>query len=81
MSKAEIYDQLISEYGNKFTKEEAKYAIDNIKADWKENALKTAEAYQETMNMSNNAIYDQLISEYGNKFTKEEAKYAVDNLK
>lgn len=30
MSKAAIYDQLISEYGDKFTAEEAQYAIDNL---------------------------------------------------
>ena len=33
MSKAGIYDQLISEHGEKFTQEEAQYAVDNIKAD------------------------------------------------
>ena len=80
MSKAGIYDQLISEYGGQFTEEAAQYAIDNIEADWKENALKSAENYQETMAMSPNAIYDQLISEHGEKFTEEEAQYAIDNL-
>jgi len=30
MSKDAIYDQLTSEYGEKFTAEEAKYAIDNL---------------------------------------------------
>lgn len=30
MSKAGLYDQLISEYGDQFTKEEAQYAIDNL---------------------------------------------------
>ena len=30
MSKNAIYDQLISEYGEKFTAEEAQYAIDNL---------------------------------------------------
>ena len=30
MSKAGVYDQLISEYGEKFTLEEAQYAIDNL---------------------------------------------------
>ncbi|WP_371860547.1 Ltp family lipoprotein [Paenibacillus chibensis] len=81
MSKAGIYDQLTSEYGENFPREAAKYAIDNIVFDWKENALKKAESYAETMNMSNSAIYEQLISEYGEKFTKEEAKYAIDHLK
>ncbi|MBP1951738.1 hypothetical protein J2Z27_000773 [Jeotgalicoccus aerolatus] len=31
MSKAGIYDQLVSEYGEQFTPEEAQYAIDNPK--------------------------------------------------
>ncbi|WP_243444963.1 Ltp family lipoprotein [Romboutsia maritimum] len=31
MSSSAIYDQLISEYGEKFTEEEAHYAVDNLK--------------------------------------------------
>ena len=80
MSKQGIYDQLTSEYGEKFTPEEAQYAIDNIKGDYLEAALKSAKNYQETMSMSKDAIYDQLTSEYGEKFTAEEAQYAIDNL-
>ena len=80
MSKTGIYDQLTSEYGEKFTVEAAQYAIDNITVDRKENALKKAKLYQETMSMSPAAIYDQLTSEYGEKFTAEEAQYAIDNL-
>lgn len=80
MSKIGLYDQLTSEYGEKFTEEAAQYAIDNVEADWNENALKKAKTYQETMSMSKNAIYDQLISEYGEKFTADEAQYAIDNL-
>ncbi|AIU30021.1 Hypothetical protein Cul210931_0664 [Corynebacterium ulcerans] len=80
MSKAGIYNQLTSEYGEKFSPEAAQYAIDTIKADWNKNALETAKKYQDTMAMSSDAIYDQLISEYGEKFTPEQARYAVDNL-
>ena len=80
MSKAGIYDQLISEYGEKFTPEEAQYAVDNVEADWKANALAKEESYQEMMSMSPSAIYDQLVSEYGEKFTAEEAQYAIDNM-
>lgn len=80
MSKAGIYDQLTSDFGEGFPTESAQYAIDNIVFDWKENALKSAQTYAETMNMSDSAIYDQLVSDYGEKFTPEEAKYAIDNL-
>jgi len=81
MSKAGIYDQLTSEHGEKFPAEAAKYAMDNLVFDWKENALKKAQSYAEMMSMSDKDIYDQLISEHGEKFTPEEAKYAIDNLK
>ena len=80
MSKAGLYDQLTSEYGGQFTAAAAQYAVDNIKADWKANALAQAKEYQDTMSMSPAAIYDQLISEYGGQFTKEEAQYAIDHL-
>ena len=40
MSKQGIYDQLTSEYGEKFDAEAAQYAIDNLNADYNENALK-----------------------------------------
>ena len=81
MSKVGIYDQLVSEYGEAFPEEAAQYAIDNIEFDWNENALKSAENYQDIMDMSHAAIYDQLVSEYGEQFTPEEAQYAIDNLK
>lgn len=80
MSKASIYDQLTSDYGERFSAEAAQYAMDNLEADWKNNALKKAKTYSDTMHMSKAGIYDQLISEYGEKFTSEEAQYAVDNV-
>ena len=60
--------------------EAAQYAIDNVKADWKQNALEKAKTYQSTMSMSKQRIYEQLVSEYGEQFTPEEAQYAIDNL-
>ena len=81
MSKKSIYDQLTSEHGEQFTTKEAQYAIDNIKADWKANALETAKSYQENMNMSIEDIRNQLTSEYGEQFTKEEADYAISHIK
>ena len=69
MSKQGIYDQLTSEYGEKFPADAAQYAIDNVKADWNANALAKAKMYQDQMNMSASAIHDQLTSEYGEQFT------------
>ena len=80
MSKQGIYDQLTSEYGEKFPEEAAQYAIDNLNADYNKNALEKAKDYQKNLNMSTEAIREQLTSEYGEKFTEEEADYAVSNL-
>ncbi|WP_295250800.1 Ltp family lipoprotein [uncultured Catenibacterium sp.] len=80
MSKAAIYDQLTSSYGEGFPAEAAQYAVDHLVADYKANALEKAKSYQTRMHMSRSAIYEQLTSSYGEKFTAEEAQYAVDNL-
>lgn len=80
MSKAGIYDQLTSEYGEQFSAEAAQYAVDTMTADWNANALAKAKDYQNTMAMSPDAIHDQLTSEYGEKFTAAEADYAIAHL-
>ena len=79
MSKAGLYNQLTSEYGEQFTAEAAQYAIDNVNADWSANALAKAKDY-DMMRMSKAGLFDQLTSEYGEQFTAEEAQYAVDNI-
>lgn len=80
MSKLGIYEQLTSEYGEKFKPEDAQYAIDHLKFDYNKNALKKAQEYVKDTNMSKRAIYDQLVSQNGEKFTESEAKYAIDHL-
>ncbi|MBI2596366.1 Ltp family lipoprotein [Candidatus Daviesbacteria bacterium] len=80
MSKQGVYDQLVSEYGGKFSPAAAQYGIDNVKADWNANALAKAKNYQDSMHMSPAAIHDQLTSAYGEKFTQSEADYAIQHL-
>lgn len=79
-SQAKLYDQLTSDYGEKFTAEQAQYAVDNVEADWNAEAAESARNYQDTMGMSGAALIDQLTSDYGEKFTYEEAQQAVDQL-
>lgn len=45
ISKKGLHDHLTSEYGEQFSPEAAQYALDNVKTDWKENALQSAEIY------------------------------------
>ena len=80
MSKKRLYEQLTSQYGEKFTSDAAQYAIDYLNADYKANALAKAKIYQKQFNKSKSAIYDQLVSPYGEEFTEEEANYAIQHL-
>ena len=80
MSKAGVYDQLTSEYGEQFSPEAAQYGVDNVQADWNANALAKAKSYQETMAMSPESIREQLTSEYGEQFTAEESDFAIQHL-
>lgn len=80
MSKARLYKQLTSEYGEKFPADAAQYAVENVSADWNANALETAKSYYNNMSMSKDRVYQQLVSEYGEQFTPEEAQYAIDHL-
>ena len=69
-------DQLTS--FEKFTDEEAQYAVDNAGIDWKKAAVEKAKNYQNTLGMSKEGLKDQLTS--FEKFTDEEAQYAIDNI-
>lgn len=58
---------------------EAKAKEESVPREHK-SALKQAESYAETLNMSKAGIYDQLTSEYGANFPPEAAQYAIDNI-
>lgn len=75
ISKQGMRNWLTSE-PNLFSPEAAQWTVDNMKADWKANALEKAKSCQGTPE----EIYSHLISdEVG--FTEEEAGYAVFQLK
>lgn len=77
MSKQGMHNWLTSE-PNLFSPEAAQWAVDNVRADWKANALEMAKSDQQE-GMSREDIHLHLISdEVG--FTKEEADYAVSHL-
>lgn len=80
MSKAALYEQLTSEYGEGYSSEVAQYAIDHLNADYNYNALMKARSYRDDMGLSTDEIYEQLVSEYGEQFTPSQAQYAIDNM-
>lgn len=78
MSKAEVYRTLTSDaFG--FPDESAQYAIENIDADWRNNALEKARYFQDERQKSHAETHRILASDtYG--FTEDEADYAIANL-
>lgn len=58
-----------------FTESEAKYAVNNCGANWKEQAVLKAEEYLNSSSFSKQGLIDQLIFE---GFTKKQAEYGVD---
>lgn len=79
-SKKGLFDQLSSDYGDKFSAEAAQYAVDNVEVDWKAEALESAKNYMEISPMSPDGLRDQLTSDYGDKFTQKQADYAVEQV-
>ena len=73
-SKTGLFDQLKFEG---YTDSEAKYAVENCGADWKEQAVKAAQSYLSFMAFSNSGLIDQLKYD---GYTEEEAKYGVENI-
>ncbi|MBS7008406.1 Ltp family lipoprotein [Anaerostipes sp.] len=70
-SKSGLIEQL--EYEG-FTKKEAKYAVDNCGANWKEQAAKKAEQYLRNQSFSRSGLIEQLEYE---GFTSKQARYGV----
>ena len=60
-----------------YSSEEAKYAVDNCGADWKEQAAKKAQDYLDYMSFSRSELINQLEYE---GFTSSQAQYGVDKV-
>ena len=81
-SKQGLIDQLSSDYGDGYEKEDAEFAVNAIEkngeVDWVEQAKKAAEEYLDTMSFSKDGLIEQLESDYGDQYTHEEAVEAVE---
>ncbi len=83
-SKKGLINQLSSPYGDNYTEEQARTAVNAIEknglVDWKEQAVKSAKNYLSFTSFSRQGLIEQLSSEYGDQFTLEEATYAADQV-
>lgn len=67
-----LYEQLKYE---RYSDEEAKYAVDNCGANWNSQAAKAAKDYLKFMSFSRKDLIDQLVFD---GFTREQAEYGVN---
>ena len=78
MSKAGLIRQLSSPAGEGYSKADATFAANHVKADWNAEAIESAKNYMEMMPMSRAALIQQLSSPAGELFTKAQATQAAD---
>lgn len=76
-SRDGLIEQLSSEYGDGYSKEDATIAVDSLDVDWNEQAVSAAKNYLELQGFSCKGLVEQLSSKHGDKFTKEQAKYGA----
>jgi hypothetical protein len=79
-SRAGLIDQLSSEYGEKFAKADAVFAVTHIEVDWNAEAIESAQSYLEMSGFSRAGLIDQLSSEYGDQYTLAQATYAANHV-
>ena len=79
-SRQGLIDQLSSKYGEGYNVEDATWAVDQLDADWKQQAVRSAKDYLDYSSFSRQGLIDQLSSPYGEQFTLEEATYAVNMI-
>jgi hypothetical protein len=77
-SKQGLYEQLWSSAGEGFSQAEARYAVEHVHIDWKQEAVEPARSYLQMSPMSRNELIEQLSSSAGEGFTREQAVYAVN---
>jgi len=80
-SRLGLIDQLHSQYGEKFSLPDATWAVNNSGADWKAQAVISAQGYMsDGQGFSRAELIDQLTSSYGEQFTYAQATYAANKV-
>lgn len=83
-SRQGLIDQLSSDSGSQFTREEAEYGVktleDKGEVDWNEQAAKAAKEYLDYQSFSRDGLIDQLSSDAGSQFTREQAEYGASQV-
>ena len=77
-SKAGLYQQLHSKYGEGFSAKLARFAVDHVTVNWYHQAVLSARSYMQTEpGWSYSGLVQQLESPYGAQFTPGQAAYGA----
>lgn len=81
-SKQAEYNYLISENGGYYSPEAAQYAVDNVDADWQQNAVDLARMYRDDQGFDADLIYQMLTApDFAlGGFTDAQAQYALETM-
>ena len=77
-SKEGLIDQLSSDAGEGYDRNDAEIAVNSLRVDWNEQAAKAGENYLDMMGFSCKGLFEQLSSDAGDKYTKSQAKYGAE---
>lgn len=76
-SRQGLIDQLSSPYGDRYSVDDATFAVDSLSVDWNDQAAKAAENYLKLMGFSCSGLVDQLSSPHGDKYSKSQAQHGA----
>lgn len=77
-SRAGLYQQLHSQYGEGFSASLARFAVSHVSVNWYQQAVLSARSYmQSEPGWSYSGLVQQLDSPYGEQFTVAQAEYAA----
>lgn len=83
-SRKGLIDQMSSEYGDKYSREDAEFAVsyleENNLVDWDAEAVQCAQNYLDLMAFSKDGLIDQMSSDAGDKFSRKQAEYAASQV-
>lgn len=83
-SRKGLIDQMSSEYGDKYSREDAEFAVsyleENNLVDWDVEAVQCAQNYLDLTAFSKDGLIDQMSSDAGDKFSRKQAEYAASQV-
>ena len=77
-SKTGLINQLSSSAGDGFPKADAKFAVNHLDVNWKEQAYESAKNYLDISSFSLDGLIEQLASSAGDQFTQAQAEYGAN---